>query len=97
MDISVDGVNQKTLTATQKNILQYLIHADEFDADMKRRVCWVIQHKCDQCFEQLKKDWEPILAERYESIPTDSQAFAKLVFDQTDYKDRKQRDAEQDI
>jgi hypothetical protein len=93
MKISVDNVELLTLTETQKNVLKNDIHADEFDADMKRRLEWVLMHKYEQCFERLKKEWEPKLASKgVESIPTNKDAFAQLVFQQSEYQDRRTRE-----
>jgi len=94
MKISVNDTELFTLNETQKNVIKNDIHADVFDDDMKRRLNWILMHKYDRCFERLKKQWEPILAKRYESVPTDRDQFAQLVFDQPDYKDRQTRDAE---
>jgi hypothetical protein len=92
MKISVDDIELYTLTNTQKSVVKNDINTDEFDADMKRRLNWVLTHKYEQCFERMKKQWEPVLAQRYAQIPTDKDAFAALVLSQPDYKDRKARD-----
>lgn len=95
MIISVDGTPLFTLTDTQKKVLKSEIKSDIFESDMKRRLQWVIMHKYEQCFASLKKEWEPKLADAgVESIPTNKDAFAELVFKQADYKDRSARDAE---
>ena len=94
MKISVDDKELYTLTATQKQVLKNDINADELDADLCRRLQWVLNHKYERCMERLKKEWEPKLSQRVESIPTDKDALAQLIFSQPDYKDRKARDAE---
>lgn len=95
MKIEVDGVEIFSLSETQKKIIANDISADCLDEDLKRRLCWVLQHKCDRCFERLKKEWEPKLkALGIPSIPLDEEAFAQLVFAQPTYKDRLQRDEE---
>lgn len=50
-------------------------------------------HKYEQCFDRLKKEWEPKLkAAGVAMIPTDNDAFAQLVFSQSGYKNRKVRE-----
>jgi len=92
MKISVDGVELYELTETQKKVLKNDINSDEFDADMKRRLEWVLKHKYEQCFKRLKEEWDKKLIENgVESVPTDPDAYAQLVFSQPNYKDRKAR------
>ncbi len=95
MKIVVDGVDLFELTETQKKVIKNDIPSDIFEEDMKRRLHYIIAHKYEQCFKRLKEEWEPKLAKAgVESIPTDPDAFANLVFSQPDYKDKKAKDAE---
>ncbi len=95
MKISVDDIELYTLSATQKKVIQDDISSDIFDADMKRRLNWVLMHKHEQCMKRLKNEWEPKLkALGVTSVPTDNDAFAELVFARPEYKDRKVRDDE---
>lgn len=95
MKVSVDDKELFTLSEIQKQVIQNDIPAEIFDADMKRRLQWVlVDEKYTNCFKRLKAEWEPKLAGRVSSIPTDSDAFAQLVFSQPDYKDRSAREAD---
>jgi hypothetical protein len=95
MKISVNDTELYTLTQTQLDVLANDIHIDELEADLKRRLNWVINHKYEQCHERLVKEWMPKLVSKgVASVPTDKEAFARLVFSQPDYKDRATRDAE---
>lgn len=95
MKIKVDNEEVLDLNETKKKVIKNDIHADEFDNDMKRRVKYIIEHKYEQCFKRLKAEWEPKLAAKgIASLPTDPDAFAELVFSQTDYKDRKVKEQE---
>ena len=96
MKISVDDTELYTLSTTQKNVIKNDINADIFDADMKRRLDWVLKHKYEQCFKRLKAEWDVKLpALGVETIPTDPDEYAELVFAREEYKDRKDRDAEE--
>lgn len=93
MKISVNDTELFTLSETKEKVLKNDIHADEFDADMKRRLEWVLSHKYEQCFKRLKEEWEPKLkAAGVASIPTDNDAFAELIFARPEYKDRKAKE-----
>jgi len=96
MKISVNDVEIYTLTDTQKNVIKNEVSSAIFEADMKRRIEWVLTHKYEQCFKKLKAEWDTKLAENgVQSIPTDQDAYAALVFEQPNYKDRATRDAEE--
>jgi hypothetical protein len=87
MKIKVDDVELFSLSETQKSVIKSEIPYDEFDADMKRRIEWVITHKYERCFQRLKKEWEPKLKERYTMVPSSDDAIATLICSQPDYKD----------
>ncbi len=81
------------LNETQCKVICNDINMDEFDADMKRRLEYVLMHKYEQCFSRLKAEWEPKLAAAgAKSIPTDKDEFAQEVFKHPEYKNRKDRE-----
>lgn len=81
------------LSDIQLKVLANEISIDELKADLKRRAAWVIQHKYERMFERFKKHWEGKLAALgHESLPTNKEAFAELVFACPEYKCRKKRD-----
>lgn len=92
MKISVNDQKLYELSDVQKKVIQNDIPDEIFESDMKRRLEWALMHKYECCFESLKKEWEPILAKRMDSVPTNPDAFANLVFSQPDYKSRSKRD-----
>lgn len=92
MKVSVNDQKLLEISDTQKRVIQNDIHSEIFEDDMKRRLEYIIMHKYERCFERLKAEWEPKLAQRFESVPTNKDAFAELVFSQPDYKNRSQRD-----
>lgn len=95
MKISVNDVEVYTLTEIQKKVIQNDIASEDFDADMKRRLKWVLfDEKYCRCMERLKTEWIPKLkAAGVTSVPLDDDAFAQLVFARPEYKNRSQRDA----
>jgi hypothetical protein len=94
MKISVNDTELYTVSATQLNVIKDYISASELDADLKRRLEWVLMHLYDECYKRLFDEWFTKLAARgVASIPTDKDAFANLVFEQSDYLDRAGRDA----
>jgi len=96
MKISVDNQELLTLSETQKKVLKNDIHEDVFSEDMKRRLQYIVMHKYEQCFKRLKDEWEPKLKKMgVTSIPLNDDAFAEFGFSMPQYKNRKQRDAEE--
>jgi len=93
MKISVNNKELFSLSDIQKRVICNDIHADILDADLERRLQWVLTHKYEQCMKRLRDEWMPKLKDRVESVPTSDDAFASLVFSQPDYKDRKSREA----
>ena len=95
MKVTVDGVEILNINDTKKRVMQHNIPAEQFDADMKRRLEWVIMHKYERSFKALKEEWDSKLAANgVAMIPTDPDAYAELVFSQPNYKDRSAREAE---
>lgn len=94
MKIEVDGRTVLQLNETQKKVIKNDIPDELFQADMERRVSWVLSHKYERCFERLKKEWEPKLAKKLDAVPTDPDKFAELVFSQPEYQNRSQREAQ---
>jgi len=94
MKIQVDGKQVCELSLTQKRVICNDIPDSIFQEDMERRVHWVLTHKYKRCFERLRKQWEPILRERLASVPTDPDELAEVIFSQSDYKNRSQRDTQ---
>lgn len=92
MKVSVDNQELFTLSNVQKKVIKNDIHEDEFDSDMKRRLEYILTHKYERCYERLVKEWMPKLQQRYQSIPTNPDQVAELIFTQADYKSRKQRE-----
>lgn len=94
MKISVNDIEHFTLSEIQKKVIQNDIPSDIFEADMKRRLKWVlIDEKFTKCMERLRKEWEPKFKEEGVTLlPTDDDAFASMVFAHPHYKDRSQRD-----
>ena len=95
MKIKVDDELLFELTEIQKNVMKNDIASDIFDADMKRRLEYILTHKYEQCFKRLKAEWDPKLEVLgVESIPTNKDAYAELVFARPEYKDRAAKDLE---
>lgn len=98
MKISVDDVELFTLSEIQKQVIKNDIHQDLFDADMKRRLQYILSHKYERCFARLRQEWDKKLADNGVSmIPTDPDQYSQLVFSQPNYKDKAARDSESGI
>lgn len=94
MKISVNDQELFTISDTKEKVIKNDIPQDNFYEDMKRRLKYILMYKYEQCFDRLKKEWEPKLkANGVSSIPLDEEKFAELVFSQPEYLDRSTRDA----
>ncbi len=93
MKISVNDQELFSLSEVQKKVIMNEIDADGFEADMKRRLQYILMHKYERCFGRLKSEWDSKLASNgVAMIPVDADKYAELVFSQPNYQDRKQRD-----
>lgn len=104
MKISVNDQEIYTLSEIQKKVIQNDIPVEIFDADMKRRLKWIlIDEKYQRCFDRLKKEWCEdkdkngqckLAANGVNSMPVEQDSLAELIFSQPNYKSRSQRDAQ---
>ena len=95
MKISVDDKELFSLNKVQMAIFGWEQNEDNVEADLKRRIHWVLHHKLDKLIEAMKAEWtQKLQANGVKMIPLDNEEFAKLVFIQPDYKSRKVRDLE---
>jgi hypothetical protein len=96
MKISIDDKEVFKLSEMQKKVIKNDIPEEIFEADMHRRLRWVLlEEKYEKCFARLKAEWEPKLrANGFTMIPAEPDAFAELVFKQPNYKNRSQRERE---
>lgn len=96
MKFSVDDIEVFSLSDTKMKVIKNEISSATFEADMKRRTKYIIEHKYERCFTRLKDEWEPkLVANGVETIPTDKDEFAELVFAQPEYKDKLERESEE--
>jgi hypothetical protein len=93
MRVTVDDVDLYTMSDIQKKVIQNDISADKFENVMMGQIQGILKNQYALSFKNLKQKWDPILATRMASVPTDPDAYAQLVFSQADYLDRKARDA----
>lgn len=92
MKISVDDKELFTLTDIQKKVIMNDIHESIFDEDMKRRLQYILMHKYEECFKRLKSEWDERLVKVVDSVPTNPDKYAELVFSQSDYRSKAQRE-----
>lgn len=94
MQLKVNNNVVFELSEIEQRIIQHDVHKDDFIEDMQRRCLFAPSSKLNDCRKRLEAQWLPILAARYDAIPTDKNALAELIFSQEDYKCRATRDAE---
>lgn len=95
MKIYVDDQELFSLSEVQKQVIKNNVVSEVFEEDMKRRLQWVLMHKYEECFKELKAEWDQKLAANgVKMVPTDPDEYAVLVFSQPNYKNRSTRELE---
>jgi hypothetical protein len=92
MKIKVDNEELFELNETQKKVIMNDILEEVFEEDMKRRLKYILMHKYERCLERLKAEWLPKIKDRVQSIPTNDDDVARLIFSQQDYESRSMRE-----
>lgn len=84
------------LSEIDKQVICNDIHEDEFEADMKRRLRYILQHKIERCEKRLVDEWLPKLRadSSIASIPNNRDGLLQLIFSHPQYKCRKTRELE---
>lgn len=94
MKISIDDKELFSFSEIHKKVIKNDIDENIFEEEMARRLKYILIHKYEQCLQRLKIEWLPKLKDRVDSIPTDDDKLAELIFSQPDYKNRAQRELE---
>ncbi len=65
-------------------------------SEIKRRLQYIIEHKCDRCYERMHQEWTKKFSEdpNITSIPSKKRDFVNAVVSHPKYKNRIQRDSE---
>lgn len=95
MQITVDGVDLYEVSTTEIELLEYFLPASTLDADLNRRLEWVLKHKIEQSHKKFREEWMPILQRdpSVTSVPVHDESFFNIVKVRPDYMDREARDA----
>lgn len=103
MKVYIDNELIFELSDIQKKVIMNDINADEFDADMKRRLEYILMHKYQKSFDRLEKEWccddgtgnSKLSKNGVNEIPMEKLKLAELIMKQPNYKDRKAREIEE--
>ncbi len=96
MQITVNGQPLFEVNATEMELLEYFLPVSTLDADLKRRLEWVLTHKIEQCHKKFREEWMPKLEKdpAVTTVPVGNEDFFNMVKVRPDYKDRATRDVE---
>lgn len=99
MKIDVDGQELFEIDERDMAVLRYVLLEDSLDADLKRRLKWVIEHKIERCYVHFKEEWMPKLEADSEvsSVPVNVKDLFDMVRVRPDYKERAARAAEEEL
>ena len=74
MKVKVNEDEILELNEVQKKVICNDINEDEFEADIKRRLQYILMHKYEQCFKRLKSEWDQKLQGRVDAVPINPDA-----------------------
>jgi hypothetical protein len=87
-------IHSKDHRIIQRKMYDGLVDEEQESGD---RMVWILQHKYERCMTRLKSEWLPKLeALGFTEIPSDDDELANLIFSQPNYKNRSQRDLEEE-
>jgi len=83
-----------TVTDAQLRALEHDLPSSEIEADIQRRLDWVVTHKSEQCRARMIAAGMPFLKadDSVTSIPVDEDELAALIKAHANYLDRDGRD-----
>jgi hypothetical protein len=95
-------IDDEVLFEIDERMIKLIAHDIEDPIpDIKRRLRWIIEHKCDRCFDRMKQEWtaegpdgQSKLAKLgVAAIPTNKRDLADLIMSHPTYMNRVQREA----
>lgn len=92
--VQFNGQNVYSLSPEDLFLLKDEMPAGTVEQDIKRRIAWVIEHKCEERWKQFREYWTSILLREKQEFPSDKKDFVNLVVSRIDYQDRDARDSE---
>jgi hypothetical protein len=82
------------LSERETQILLYDILPGDLQAEIKRRISWVLETKIQACKERIIQKYEPILKQTEEFIPTNEEMLLQAMMSHLSYKDKLTRELE---
>lgn len=88
-------INDKVIfeiSATDRILLEHDLL--DVDADIERRLEYIIKHKADQCYKRLREEWDKKLEldPLINSVPTKREDYVMFIKKHPNYKSRAQRE-----
>lgn len=95
MKVKANNKEILNLQPWEKKLIETELFMVDTDEDLIRRLKWVIQHKMDVCYKNLRQIWEPIFTEEgVKFLPTDREEFVNMVLAHPKFKSKEQREEE---
>jgi DNA-binding transcriptional regulator PaaX len=82
------------LSEREAQILLHDILPDNLLAEIKRRICWVLETKIQACKHRIIQEYEPVLKQTEEFIPTNEEVLLRTMMSHPSYKDKLAREPE---
>lgn len=93
--VKVNNIEIFQISDIQEKLLEHDLL--EIDNEINRRMQYIIDHKCDQCFKRMKEQWVDsgkLEGLGVSSIPTNRDELVTLITARPEYKNRETREAE---
>lgn len=88
MKISLDNEEVFSLSEVQKKVIQNDIPADIFEADMKRRLEWCLEHPVRRHCDRMRPEWiQQAKAKGAKEIPIDTLKIPGMFADLSPYRE----------
>lgn len=95
ISVFIDDKKVFEINETKIKLLKDVLKSEGFEEELVRRLCWGWSQKISDCFSRVIQQWGKTLKERCQSIPTDEDELLELIFSQSDYKNRDERDEQE--
>jgi len=98
MIISIDGTPVLTIPASKETTLKDAVNEDILVEEITKWLAQAIDNHYEAYFDNLKRMWDAqLVINGVTSVPIDKGGYLALVISQENYKDKKERDLEEQV
>lgn len=87
IEISVDDIVIMTISDDELSMMAYSFPKEGIKDIIINNILNVVNQKLEEGKKNLQDDWVPKIRKKFNSMPTQDQDIATLIYSQSDYKD----------